>query len=132
MIDENNKESKLFEDAVETGDHVENETRDVIEPAEPNPGQLEGSLTLEENNQSLNESESILEMTNIDEELGPADETSQQQQLALSESQEEEFMNKTLTQRRDPVKKTHRQQQNKFANLIPEEDENQVLLGHFF
>lgn len=155
--DENNRESKLFEsqpDAAagesllelepesDINKHVEEgigeENEENLENLEEHEGTNEGEGGVKEENvtgggedQSLNESDSILETTNVESESGGANQSG-----ALNDSQEigrdyDKKESEMVYQKKDTIKRKARQQ-NRFAdgNLILEEDDNQVQ--HFF
>lgn len=137
LIDENDHEGKLFEDKPDENKISEENEEEpqvadepVINETEEQEAPKEENLTLEENNLSLNDSESILETTNVESEPGGA--LDQQQASVLNESLEEEMMrehdkkdHESVYSKKEMIRRKPRQP-NRFAdgNLIPEEDDN--------
>lgn len=157
LIDEADREGKMFEEGEEAA------AREVIESggvAEENQEALElvdPNGTLDENNASLNESESILEMTNAESESGQreggggggeggveGDATSAMLNESLDEVETEPKHHgggggkrgdhdSAVYSKKDTIRRKTRPP-NRFAdgNLIPEEDDNQVRDSFFF
>lgn len=149
LIDEADREGKLFEEGEEAAAREVIESGGVaVENQEAQPGELDENGTLEDNNASLNESESILEMTNAESESGQregggggggveGDATSATLNESLDETETETKHHggggkrgdhdSAVYSKKDTIRRKTRPP-NRFAdgNLIPEEDDNQV------